>query len=158
MSSERDGRRTRRFITSAAKERAERRAVLRGGGPDDPQPRKPEGTTYHQLAAAEFSVDRGRFTAREKAAVTGAEPVKYPRLPETSPWHHDPLPAEEPLGLDVNAMVPTGEPHEVQASIDKLGGAPSDDMSSPILNVVDASPGEARVRTARASRHSSKKG
>jgi hypothetical protein len=59
----------------------------------------------------------GRFAKPENSK--SPLPV-YPRLPESSPWHHDPVPPEEPLGYSVDAMEPVGSQQEVQASIDRL--------------------------------------
>jgi hypothetical protein len=53
-------------------------------------------------------------------------PHRYPRLPEASPWHHDPVPNEEPYGVDINEVPVVGEPHE-QAS---LGGVTTEASSS----------------------------
>jgi hypothetical protein len=40
----------------------------------------------------------------------------YPAQPPHSPWHHDPVPDEEPLGFSVEDMLPVGEPHEISAA------------------------------------------
>jgi hypothetical protein len=64
-------------------------------------------------------------------------PHRYPRLPEASPWHHDPVPNEEPYGVDINEVPVVGEPHE-QASLEgdaqqtgaNLAGASSAGASS----------------------------
>jgi hypothetical protein len=79
-------------------------------------------TTYHSRAMAELQLEQGqagRFT--DKASVTGAEPfVKYPRMPEGSPWHADIVPPEPGLGYAINDLEVTGEPHELAASIVQL--------------------------------------
>jgi hypothetical protein len=49
--------------------------------------------------------------------------VEVPRLPEGSPWHHDAVGVEPPLGFSVNAMEPVGEPHEVEAAARRLEAA-----------------------------------
>lgn len=56
----------------------------------------------------------GRFAKVTTTTVVGAGPVRYPRQPTGSPWACDPVPAESPLGLDINAMEPVGEPHEMR--------------------------------------------
>jgi hypothetical protein len=44
----------------------------------------------------------GRFTKLTPTNVTGSTPVpSYPQQPPNSPWHHDPVPATEPLGFDI---------------------------------------------------------
>jgi len=91
---------------------AERLAVQR----NDERIRK-GGATYHGFAVAEADVIRGRFTAHERSTVTGSGPVAYPTLPASSPWHHDPVPASEPLGFPIDQMEPTGEAFEVAKSL-----------------------------------------
>jgi len=115
-----------------------------------------QGTTFSQFAQSEAAEPRGRFTQQEKSSVVGATPV--PSYPVGNQWAAaDQNNLEPPLGFSVGHHPAVGEPHEVQASIDQeLGGVPPDGISSPILNVIDASPSEARARTVRASRHSSK--
>jgi hypothetical protein len=59
----------------------------------------------------------GRFAKVTPSTVTGTGPVPlYPTLPANSPWHHDPVPAEEPLSFD-NAAPIVGEVFEVQRSL-----------------------------------------
>jgi hypothetical protein len=58
----------------------------------------------------------GRFAAG--GDVSGAEEAThYPRQPENSPWSHDPVPPEEPLGFSVQDVEPCGTPVEIAASI-----------------------------------------
>jgi hypothetical protein len=69
--------------------------------------------TYQAHAAASVDEERGgRFSVRTKPTVVGQSPISYPKQPEGSPWACDPLPIEPPLGVDINAMEVTGEPHE----------------------------------------------
>jgi hypothetical protein len=133
-------------MTSAAKERAERLAVHRGGGPDDPHPRKSKGATYRDFAAAEFSGHGGRFSAQSKSQVIGTEPVSYPRLPEASPWHDNVVPPEEPLGVDINAVEPTGTFAEIQKSIEATDASPP--SSAAPVGGAGASPGPAPAKRA----------
>jgi hypothetical protein len=71
-------------------------------------------TTYLHHAESSVDDDRGgRYAAIEKSAtVVGAGPVSYPQQPPTSPWHHDPIGDEPPLGYSVDAIEPAGEKHE----------------------------------------------
>jgi len=89
-------------------------------------------TTYHSQASAQIALEQtGRFAAlaQERAAnptVAGAEP--FVRYPGGAAWTRDQNMLEPPLGIDVNAMEPTGEAHEVAASlsaIEKATSAPS---------------------------------
>ena len=59
----------------------------------------------------------GRFTKLTPTSVTGASAGSaYPQQPEGSPWHHDPVPDEMPLGYSVDEQEAVGERHEVEAS------------------------------------------
>jgi hypothetical protein len=60
----------------------------------------------------------GRFAVGARQPIT-----EYPRQPEGSPWHHDPLGPEPPLGYSVDQMEPVGSPAEVEASIQRLEAA-----------------------------------
>jgi len=73
--------------------------------------------SYHTRANADASLEQsGRFAKPQ--AITGKDPATlYPKLPQTSPWSSDPVPPEEPLGIDVGEPVITGEPHELEASL-----------------------------------------
>ena len=74
--------------------------------------------TYHSVAQSAVDDERGGRYATEgsKQTVIGGSPIAYPQQPSTSPWHSDPCPPEPPLGFDVNAIDPVGEPHEIKAS------------------------------------------
>jgi hypothetical protein len=85
---------------------AERRRVMRD--------------TLHGRAIAEQGTIGGRYGAESKTRVIGSG-VEYPRLPESSPWHSDPLPPPEPLGFPIDEMAPVGEPHEVAESLAREG-------------------------------------
>ena len=77
---------------------AERRRILR------------EGTTFHQRAVADASIETGRFTQINSAHVVGSTPIpRYPALPSSSPWSGaQPEPGiEPPLGLDNPALEPS---------------------------------------------------
>src|SRR5215472_17188854 len=66
-----------------------------------------DASTFQSRAISEADEVRGRFAQINKSDVVGSTPTpEYPRLPDASPWHHDPVPAEECLGIDVNALEP----------------------------------------------------
>ena len=95
------------------------------------------GGTYHEIAASEADVARGRFTAHERSRVTGSSGPAYPQLHETSPWHHDPLPAEPPLGFSVEDQAPVGEAFEVERSLGEI----RDGVGPPLTPSLPSSPG-----------------
>jgi hypothetical protein len=73
---------------------------------------KVEITMKDKLAVlANELASRKPVSAYEQAVLSEAKrdapavvaPV-YPRQPSTSPWSSDPVPKEEPLGFDVNAV------------------------------------------------------
>jgi hypothetical protein len=72
-------------------------------------------STFMAHAAANIDEDRGgRYAAvGSSPRVTGASPISYPQQPSNSPWRHDPVPMEEPLGFSVEDHDPVGEPHEL---------------------------------------------
>ena len=44
----------------------------------------------------------GLYAKVNPVKVTGSTPSpSYPQQPANSPWHHDPVPATEPLGFDI---------------------------------------------------------
>ena len=74
-----------------------------------------QATTFHQFAAVEAEEIRGRFGSTEKATVIGSTPAPdYPAAYQ----QRDPVPTEPPLGVDVNALEPTGELHEIRQSLE----------------------------------------
>jgi hypothetical protein len=72
-------------------------------------------STLHQFASSEAGEIGGRF-AKPATVNASQSAVHYPRLPTSSPWSSDPVPPEEPLGIDVSEAPIVGEPHEVLAS------------------------------------------
>ncbi len=74
-----------------------------------------QGSTY---MAHTHNDTGGRFSAISNPTVIGSEPiVRYPQLPASSPWAGpDLVPTEPPLGVDINEMDTTGQPHEIRAS------------------------------------------
>ncbi len=74
-----------------------------------------EGSTFLSHTHNDIA---GRFAAISSPHVVGTEAIpKYP----AAFLQHDPVPDENPLGVDVNALEPVGEPHELKASIASLG-------------------------------------
>jgi hypothetical protein len=116
-------------------EQAERREVLKNNN----------ATTYHAMANLDTSLG-GRFGKADIVTGDEASP-QYPRLPASSPWAGDPVPPEEPLGLDVNAMEPVGTPTEIERSLASLVGveAPMSAAASPV-DVVETAPTKAPMR------------
>jgi len=81
-------------------------------------------TTYHAASRAFVDEDRGgRFAVLEKATVTGAGPVRYPKL-ASGPWSEGPGGGPEPpLGFDVNAVEAVGEVHERKPAEGKVASS-----------------------------------
>ena len=71
-------------------------------------------STYFSQAQASIDEDRGgRFSVLTPTQVVGRSSVSYPRLPSTAPANQAAIVGDEPpLGIDVNALDPAGEPHE----------------------------------------------
>jgi hypothetical protein len=71
-------------------------------------------STYHSQAIGSIDEERGgRYaTSGSKQTVIGSSPIAYPQQPSTSPWHHDPIGTEPPLGYSVDAIEPVGEVFE----------------------------------------------
>jgi hypothetical protein len=75
-------------------------------------------TTYHALAQGGLELESGgRFAV--DAAIVGRDPAPYPAQPAGSPWAGA-QPVEPPTGLAIDAQEPTGEPHELAASLERL--------------------------------------
>jgi hypothetical protein len=70
--------------------------------------------TLYGRTVAEQGTIGGRFAAESKMRVA---PFEYPRQPANSPWHNNPLPAEEPLGVDINAVEAVGTAAEIEQSL-----------------------------------------
>jgi hypothetical protein len=68
--------------------------------------------TLHGHAISEANEGAGRFTAQSRVGATAAPaPVAAPN------WAHDPSGPEPPLGVDINALEPTGTPTEIAQSL-----------------------------------------
>jgi hypothetical protein len=127
------------MTTSFQEEQADRRKYLenekrlREQGTTEPK------STYASFAEAFADEDRGgRFKAVNQTIHTAATPV-YPEQPPNSPFHHDPVPDEPPLGFSINEAPVVGEPHEVERSIRELGDAADAPASAslPLRDVVE---------------------
>jgi hypothetical protein len=77
---------------------------------------KLNNTLYGRAQLEIEQLNTGRFA---KANPSHSALPEYPKLPENSPWANDPVPPEEPLGIDVEATPVVGEAFEVQASIER---------------------------------------
>jgi hypothetical protein len=87
-------------------------------------------STYATFAEAFADEDRqGRFKAVNKTTVVGTDAIaKYPEQPPNSPFHHDRVPDEPPLGFSVEDHEPVGTAKEIQASLESQ---PTDDNEPP---------------------------
>ncbi len=75
-----------------------------------------QGSTFSKFAESEATTPLGRFSAISSPVVVGSTPLpKYEGAPN---WSPDPTGPEPPLNADVNALEPTGEPHELKASVE----------------------------------------
>lgn len=106
---------------SRQEEMDERKSIL-----ENDQRLRNQGTTFHQFGTSEAETPKGRFTAHDTAQVVGATPVpSYIGAPN---WAHDPVPQENPTGIDINAIEPTGEKFEVERSL----SVPTSSASTPL--------------------------
>jgi len=81
-----------------------------------------EGSTFLAHTHNDFG---GRFAAISSPVVVGSEAIpKYP----AAFLNHDPVPTEPALGVDINALEPCGEPHELKAT---LGPSEHSDQATP---------------------------
>ena len=93
---------TRPYDNSATQD--ERKAIVRND-------------TYFSRQSNAVDDAGGRYAKLTPNILTG-QTQQVPRLPENSPWHHDPVPATQPLGFSVDAMEPVGTQAEIEASIE----------------------------------------
>jgi len=73
-------------------------------------------STFHQFASSEANEVGGRFARPTQISGTNPTPL-YPKLPASSPWSCDPVPPEEPLGIDISEPPVVGESFEVEQSL-----------------------------------------
>ena len=89
-------------------------------------------TTYRDLANLDTSLG-GRFLGG--GDVSGAEEAThYPRLPEGS-WSHDPTGVEPPLGYAIDALEPTGNPHEIDVAASLAQSVGGEDAAGALASV-----------------------
>jgi hypothetical protein len=88
------------------------------------------GTTFHQFGSSEAAEARGRFSSISNPTVIGSTPTPASAYPAAF-LQHDPVPDEPKLGVDINAMEPVGEPHELRASIASLGPSTHSAKATP---------------------------
>jgi hypothetical protein len=99
--------------------------------------------TFHSRTHDESG---GRWQKQTPTNVIGSSPVSYPRLPASSPWANDPVPPEEPLGIDVTEAPIVGESFEVEQSLNAefawrktiRDGAPDPSLGSSLPDDVGA--------------------
>jgi hypothetical protein len=77
------------------------------------------GDTYYSRAIAEAETQgAGHFKKLTTTTVIGRDAAQYPEQPSGSPWAADPVPAEAPLGVDVNAVPNCGGPPVAPVGLD----------------------------------------
>jgi hypothetical protein len=109
-------------MTSRQEEQAERKRLVGSTN----------ATTYRDLANLDTSLG-GRFS--EGGTVTGTQPeTHYPRLPEGS-WSHDPTGVEPPLGYAIDALEPTGNPHEIDVAASLAQSVGGEDAAGALASV-----------------------
>jgi hypothetical protein len=82
--------------------------------------------TMHGRALTELDqLMQGRFS--KPTEVVGTEPPIYPAA---AAWTQDHLPPEPPLGFDVSAVEPVGEPFEIERSRASAGSSTEHDDKS----------------------------
>jgi hypothetical protein len=113
------------MMLSRQEEEQERRATLEN---DLKVLEQQRGTTFHQHAVAEASIETGRFTAVNAAHVVGSQPAV--RYPAASAAHQTELPPEPPLGFSVNSLEPSAVSMSFPA-VEQLGGAESAPSAPP---------------------------
>jgi hypothetical protein len=94
----------------------------------------------------------GRYAKVHSTTVVGSSPASYPAQPSTSPWHHDPVPPEMPLGYSVEEMEPVGEIHE--RSGDATG--PPSTTAAPVVEGVSGRPSDGNVSVTQSKKPSTR--
>ena len=116
---------TRRETVHSELSESEKRAALANDR------RVHKGGSYHDFATSDASAVAGRYATEGRQRVVGSASFRYPELPETSPWHNDPVPAEEPLGVDINAVEAVGTHAEIEKSLAESKGGEGINPSLP---------------------------
>ena len=77
----------------------------------------------------------GRFSRITPSKLNGTDLTpQFPKLPTSSPWHHEALPDEPPLGVDVSYMEPIEQPLDAaEARID--GPDPTTSVQPPAASI-----------------------
>jgi len=71
----------------------------------------------------------GRYAKLHPAKIVGSTPAPYPEQPANSPWHHDPVPATEPLGFSVDELPPNSGGGQTDDVVGVASSSPADDGS-----------------------------
>jgi hypothetical protein len=71
-------------------------------------------STYQELAQADANEVGGRFKKQLETRVTGVP--EYPKQSANSPWSHDPVPNEPPLGYSIDALGGAGTTNEKETT------------------------------------------
>lgn len=82
---------------------------------NDATTKRDQRSTFAQFAQSDAATSLGRFNAVANATVIGSRPSPASHYPAAF-LQCDPVPDEPPLGVDINALAPCGEPHELEAS------------------------------------------
>lgn len=87
---------------------------------------RPAPSTYHQQAMVGLALEGGGRFANE-VIVTGSTPAtQYPPQLPSSPWSNPAgVGLEPPLGVEIDAMEPTGTATEIARSLDQLAALPA---------------------------------
>ena len=102
------------------------------------------GSTFHQHGLAQADeINQGRFAAVGVPHVVGSTPIpKYPELPASSPFHHDPVPNEPPLSAYENpALSAVSFPAAEQLGAPAAGSAPPSELTPPSADDVEPGAG-----------------
>jgi hypothetical protein len=120
-------------------DRIERQAVLENDRKVFEQRR---GSTFHQHALAQADeINRGRFAAVGTPHVVGSTPIpKYPELPASSPFYHDPVPNEPPLSVHDNPALENPADAPLVSASAVTGGAEAPSVQPPGFDVEHAAP------------------
>jgi hypothetical protein len=96
---------------------AEKRETLENDKVREAAKDEARASTYFAQARATLGQEvGGRYAAMARPVITGAGAYVVPKLPESSPWSHDPCAPEPPLGYSVEDQEPVGEAHEIAGS------------------------------------------
>ena len=122
-------------MLSSQEEQEERRRVALQDADVRRQQQQAQGGTFHAHAQAQANeLSGGRFAATGSPRVVGSTPNPSAQYPAASVAHQTELPPEEPLGIDINAMLglenPTGDSSSGVAPV--ATGAPAGAAASAL--------------------------